>query len=384
MQYVALSFLESLQKILGDIFDKVLSPVLRDVFNIIVNTIGAMIQEVLSGLLLQFFITILKLIAWIEDIFGVFAGINAVYYGENLSQQDTLLGYFFQLSQFQRAFLTITLISLALAFLTTMWAVGKSISDMTFENQHPISYVLKHALRAALIFAIIPFSCLFALKLADQVVLSVNERVMVTTEGDAATSITDILFISCVSEAEKAEGITSKYVSGHKYENLEQVKKDFDLTKINYILAYLSAGLTAIILLIAIIQSIRRIFEVMMLYLVAPFFVALIPQDEGAKFKEWKNRFVGMVFSSLGPVIMMKLYLIIVPSVAVGNTIQFTGATWMGSYIRLFLVIGGAWAVYKSQFLVMQLIDPNNSAAENAQLLSGIGRKISSAVGRKK
>ena len=50
MEYVSLSFTSLLQDILGEVFDAVLAPVLRDVASILINAAGVLIQEVFSNL----------------------------------------------------------------------------------------------------------------------------------------------------------------------------------------------------------------------------------------------------------------------------------------------------------------------------------------------
>ena len=53
MEYVSLSFTSLLQDILGEVFDAVLAPVLRDVASILINAAGVLIQEVFSNFLLR-------------------------------------------------------------------------------------------------------------------------------------------------------------------------------------------------------------------------------------------------------------------------------------------------------------------------------------------
>ena len=103
------SFVQILQKLLGGIFDAVLAPVLRDVFNILVTTIGALIQEILAGFFLKIWIIFLKLVDFLESIFDIFSGVSPVEAKVNdVSQKMSLLEYFFQLNEIKIAFMVIT------------------------------------------------------------------------------------------------------------------------------------------------------------------------------------------------------------------------------------------------------------------------------------
>ena len=62
---------------------------------------------------------LLKLIYFLECIFNVFSGISPVHV-QNLSENITLLEYFFRIEPVQKAFLVITAVAVVLSFLTTL------------------------------------------------------------------------------------------------------------------------------------------------------------------------------------------------------------------------------------------------------------------------
>ncbi len=357
MQLVGLSFISIIQDLLASILDTVLAPVLRDVFDIIVNLIVSMISEVLSNLLLQVWIIFLKLIYFVEEIFKIFAGITVVKM-EDVSESYTLLELFFHLDTFQQAFWAITVVSMALAFFTTTIAVLKSISSMALENRSPISTALRQGFQAALTFVLVPVCCLFALQLTTQltVVLYEQMQAIAADSYDGNVSMSDTLFITVAQEGTSNSATIAAYSCNQRYTDPEAVKADFDITQFNYILAYTSSILVALILLVCILQFIQRIMIVLILYIVSPFFTAYIPLDGGAKFREWRNMFVGHMISSFGPIIMMNLYLMLVPTLV--GKITYSANSYTQMCCELFVVLGGAFAVFKGKNLFISLINP--------------------------
>lgn len=380
MEIVSLSFLSTLQNLLGAIFDKVLVPVIQDVANVLINMAGTLIQEILSGFLLDILIILLKIIYFMEQIFDIFSGISPVEVKDASERvtKITLLEYFFQLDDVKSAFVLITMIAVTIAFIATMIGVAKSISDMALESKNPISQVLRQSIKAAVSFMLVPFMCLFILQMATKLTVVVNYAMNATS---SSVSMSDIIFVSCAGEGAKSQDILKDYGANQKYENADQVKKDFDITKINYVLAYISTALTAIVLLCAILQFIRRIIEILVLYLVSPFFVSTMPLDGGAKFKEWKDEFLARMFSTFGPIIMMRIYFLVVP-VLVNGEVDFQMSSWMTASIKLFLVIGGAYAVFKSQHMITSIISPmaGGSMAESGFLGAMLGNKLNQKI----
>lgn len=385
MEYVYLSgFVQLLQDLLGALFDAVLSPVIRDVFNILINILGELVQEILSNFLLKLWIIFLKPIYFLEQIFNVFSGISPVQI-KDVSEKTPLLTYFFTLDTIQTAFLMITAASMALAFLCTIYGVAKSISDMALSDKTPLSTVLRQAFQAAVSFAIIPISCLFLLQMTTTIIAVVNTTFNYENED---CSVSDMLFIAVAEPAASGNSATAaktvtKYSSGQNYTDGDAVKEDFDIEEFDYVMAFVSSCCMALILLCSILQFIQRIIIILFLYLASPFFVAMIPLDGGAKFKEWKNMFVAYMISAFGPIITMKLFFIVVPMVT-GGSIEFSVNNTYATWVRLFFILGGAFAVYRSRLLIVQVINPMaaGAMAETGMIGSMIGGRLSGGLNR--
>lgn len=380
MEAVSLSgFVQLLQDILGSLFDAVLAPVLREVFNMLVNIVGEMIQEVLSNFLLRIWIILLKAVYFLEQVFNVFSGISPVEITGDVSRRMPLLEYFFSMSAIGMAFWAITLAAVALVFLTTLMGVVKSMSSMAMEDRNPVSAVLRSTFTASLTFLLIPFTCLFVLQMTSKTVSVVNSTF---NYGQENTALSDVVFITVAGSCAKSEQAAETYSSNQRYEDAEAVKQDFNYKKFNYVQAYVSGALIAMILMAAILQFIQRILMILVLYLVSPLFVSLMPLDGGAKFREWRNLFCAYMVSAFGPIIAMKVYLILVPMVA-GNQIDFGVSDMVSAWIKLFFVIGGAFTVFSSRLLIVRVVNPSAAGAiEESGFIGGlIAGKFGGAAG---
>lgn len=399
MQYVYLasSFTEMLQEILSAIFNEVLSPVLRSVFNALVALLGDYLWEIFCDILLDGLIVLLKLVAFLEQMFNLFSGLAyiSVHSADGQTTKTSLLNYVFQLNGLGKAFAVISVIAAGCAFFFAIYSTGKAMADLPFEDkQAPISAVLKNGLKSALMFLLIPMMSLFLLNMSGAVLTQVI-MVFQTADTYADQSMDDILFMTAAQDAEKSADAGSMY-EGHQYQNRDKVKDKFNIADINYVLGYVSSILLILILLNASISFVQRLFELLILYLVSPFFAATIAMDGGSRFKYWRELFIAKFFAGFGSIFAIRLYLMVSPVFMSGDLV-FSADTAVDGCIKLFLVIGGAFAVFKGQNTFLQILNPEaaSTAATPATAIAsfalgrvrgavgGIGGKIRSGRGGK-
>ena len=106
----------------------------------------------------------------------------------------------------------------------------------------------------------------------------------------------------------------------------------------------------------------------LLLYIVSPLFVSTMPFDDGASFGKWRDMFVAKLLSGFGVIFTMKLYLMLVPTVAGSRLLMFDdktleGYAFINAMLKLFVVIGGAWAAFKSQHLILTILHPEAARA---------------------
>ena len=164
------------------------------------------------------------------------------------------------------------------------------------------------------------------------------------------------------------DSIRTGYFSGSKsYTDMSQVRKDFDIWKMDYLIGYIISIVFILIMAICIFNLIVRIFNLLLLYISAPLFVSSMPLDEGAKFQNWIQAFIIQMFSGFGMVVAMRLYLLMIPIIMSSDLVFFSGSGAWYSFLnimaRMLMVLGGAWAVLKSSNLISGILAGNPGMA---------------------
>ena len=405
MEYASLNFfVNALSSLFEFIFNDIFAPILEDILKVFMNFFFNVIWNLLSNYLVGLFSVLCALVDLIESIFNVFSGVAPVEvkYGAAYKQM-TLIDALFDMDEVVWAFWVITFVSLVLCVIFTIYKTVKSISDMALEDRNPISKVLSEAMKAGLTFFLIPFLCVVMLQLSSAITEQVDIAFEEATEVD--TTIGNILFLSATLEADRdsynekdlisgvitkkenapafqtiSSGVREKYINDPtRYRDRDKVVEDFLPTNINYLVGFISAIVMILFLGLATISFVRRIFELLLLYIVSPFYVSTIPLDDGATFAKWRDLFVAKFFSGFGTVFSMKYYLMVVPMIADSKLQLFPmnsnlpGGSMINTVLQLFLIIGGAWAVFKGQSLILQLLSPEAAQQEQqtAALLTG-------------
>ncbi|MEG2427446.1 MAG: hypothetical protein RSB58_03250 [Clostridium sp.] len=366
------SFIDKLSNLITKIFNQILSPILSDILTIIINLIGNVIWNALAKLFLTLLIVLCNIVDFVAGIFDIFSGTANIKYN---GQPMPLINAFFQFDAVRVAFLVVTLMAIAVCFLFTIYGTAKSMSDMTLQDERPISKVLKNAMKSCVMFMLVPFLCIFLLHLSSAVTAQAEAALRI---GGKDTTVGTIIFLTGSLPAGRDEfhsdtpsldqGIWAKYLNDphtYSYNNRKQVDIHFDATKFDYVTSIVCCVVLFFMLLGAIMLFIGRLFELLLLYLVSPMFVSSIGLDDGAMFKKWRELFIAKFFSGFGCIFSMKFYLMVVP-VFVGGSINFgSGSGELDCVLKVFFIIGGAWAVFKGQHLMLQILNPQ--AAEMAQ-----------------
>ncbi len=386
--YLGTSFIDALQNIFRTIFTSVFAPILSDILHVFTEYVISVIWAMYSEWLLAILVVLCSLVDFVANIFNVFAGISPVEAG---GRQTYLLDAFFEMKEVSTAFACITVMAVAISFIFTIYKTAKSISDMALDNKNPVSKVLADGMKAAVTFLLIPFLCIFLLQVSSLVTNQVIGAFDAAQGG--STSMGTIIFLSSGLDADKAttgrrdvltgemkatdpdrepsftDDVRRPYLEGSKdYRDLNKVKRDFHAANFNFFVGFACGVVLLLVLAGAALIFIRRLFELLLLYLVSPFFVSTIPLDDGAMFAKWRELFVAKFFTGFGVIFSMRYYLMLVPVIAGSKLCLYSpdlpNAVMINNILKMFMIIGGAWAVYKSQHLLMQIFNQEAAMAE--------------------
>ena len=401
-----------INKVFTWIFDVILKPLLVDVLLPLFKWLIQLIYEVLAGLLYSIMAELLHLIDLIQVVFNVFAGIQPVNYDGNRYYMLELL---FSRDMIQKGTWVLIFVSILLMIGFSIMAVMRSMADLSGEMKNPVSKVMRLTFTAFLRLVTIPIVCMFLITLSGRILISVTDGINYaqssTKEGDEGknTRTTLARAIFCMSTLDAAKndsynvstnsnaGINDDLRAAYYYSDYSgtakdyydsgQVESDFTFHKMNFIVG-LGVGILFLkILITCCFKFINRMFNVLLLYLSSPLFVSTMPLDEGKHYNQWKDMFVGQLFSGYGSVIAMQLYLIIAPGILSGN-ITFMNSTTEGDMVvRLVFIIGGAFAIENAGSMITGLISSTAASMESAQEreaagLMDAGKALATTVGK--
>ena len=392
-----------LATVFGWIFDTVLAPLLNSVLIPLIDLLIDLIFQALAGVFYRILVSVLTLVDYIQIAFDVLIGIRNVSYtpANHVVVKEPLLDVMFYQKSVQTAFWMVLILALAMAFMFAIYATAKSAFDLDFEGRRPVGTVLKALFRAAVNFLTVPLFVLFMLKLSGIILMGVNSAL---TQGTNCTLGNTIFLVASMDACKQEEynvsydgggkvqnigfedAVRSPYASGSKsYADIKTVEKEFNVGRIDYIVGYGVSIFLLIILAICLIQFVQRIFEIILLFIVSPLFVSVMPLDDGEKFAGWRELFVAKCFTGFGAAFGMRLYLMVV-GIIMGNSIDFTAggsiSREMDYVLKLLIVMGGAFAIFKSSSMLTMLMNWRAADSEMSTAAAVGGTLYAHSVGK--
>ena len=149
--------------------------------------------------------------------------------------------------------------------------------------------------------------------------------------------------------------------------DLDAVNEDFDIgvAAIDYIVLFLTCFKLLEILATIILNSVGRIFNMLLLYLISPLIVSVSPLDDGAKFKQWTTAFIVQSFSVFGTVISMRMLLLFMPLVTDDKLVLFSNP--VANLLTKLVIIFGAFEVAEKATGLITGILADNAGMQSLQ-----------------
>ena len=142
--------------------------------------------------------------------------------------------------------------------------------------------------------------------------------------------------------------------------DLDTVNEDFDIgiAALDYVILFLTCYKMVQALVTIILNCVSRIFNMLLLYLIAPLIVAVSPLDDGAKFKQWTTAFIVQSLSVFGTVISMRVLLLFMPIVVDTKLVLFENP--IGNLLaKLIIILGGFEVSEKATGLITGILADN-------------------------
>ncbi len=372
------------------IFENILQGFLEKVFKWLWEYIGVEIANFFYAQIYALYCGLLELVDIMQYGFDVLIGLQDITYVNSAGQEEstTLLNYIIFNDTIRTALVGITFIALALTILFAIYSVIHSSLDFDFENKRPVGKVMSVTLKTMMTFLFIPLIVWVGLNLAS-IVLKQTAAALSGTGG--TTSISDTILLVSSMEAHKDSGVAFSFTtspwSGIVDGSLNYMTfaARINIAEIDYLVGFAAAIFCLIIMLICLFSFIRRIYDIVLLYIVSPYFASTMVLDDGQKFSRWRETFIGKVLVGFGSALGLRLFLMLIPMI-MGDEIQFfdngiVEAT-AGYILKLIFILGGMYAVYKSSSLLTSIISTSVAQEEqmnNAMLMHGLmkgGKKL--------
>ncbi len=142
----------------------------------------------------------------------------------------------------------------------------------------------------------------------------------------------------------------------------------------NFLVAYICAVVLMIALISATFGLVKRLFDIVLLFIALPGIAATIPLDDGAKFKLWRETVISKVFLAFGTVLAVNVFTIVAPSLW-GVSLGTSENSFANSILRLVLICGGALTISGGQLLFARLLgtsaEESREMAQSARTLMG-------------
>lgn len=408
-----------------ELFSMLITYLFNFLFSVVLNGLMLICGTFLQGILLY----LLHIVDVFQDFFDIFAGTQTV---KNDGNEMYLLDVFLTNDGIKQAMIAVTFVGVAICFIFTIYSVAKSMGSYALEHKRPISHVMKTALKSCIAFMIVPVMMFFGSQLSSAILVSTENAIIGVTGSDEAPKLSTILFLSGTfgddddKEASFTSGKRAAYFSGEKsiynpahyladfdmypdldLENIQAIfqsqaedvkvadksannlknskdgKTDFSLDDLsknaktfpnmfeslyNYPLVYIASLGIILIMICSMFVFIRKIIEVVILYITSPLFVATMPLDGGMTFKRWREMFIGKLLSGFGIVISMNLVMIFIPMIMSSN-FSFSDNVALDATLKIIFVIGCMYAAWKSNTTILEVINPEVAAADRASAM---------------
>ena len=179
------------------------------------------------------------------------------------------------------------------------------------------------------------------------------------------------------------------YIGERDIYSWTDVKEAFDPSplKMNYVLVYVVSVAILMEMLVIITTCAVRIFNLLALYIASPLAIAVMPLDDGGKFKQWITAFIVQLLGVVGMVLSMRLFLMFLPIVWSRN-LSISDNVILECIVKCVITYGGILAVNKVNGIFTGILADN--AGYQAILAgdvrgdvtnSGIGRKLQAMSG---
>ena len=308
-------------------------------------------------LILLLFLWFLKVIDGIMEIFSAIAGVTDVtYQGERVNIIEFIVGA----STVGTIFWCVFILAVGLTCIFTIVALVKNM----IANNRNITTIIGKFFLALLGTLAMVVVVILGILISNAILVLVSE----IFEIGNTTKLSNSIFNACVGDWVNGYSINEINVSTlsvrkifgdyntaafgiwpTSWKNNGMVNPDTFL----YLPSMIASIGLMIAMVVAIINLAKRVYEIVLLYIVLPVSMSTIAVDDGARFKIWRETFITKIVLAYGTVFSVNIFILILPFI---SKMKIPGVSnFANSMFLIFMIIGGALVIPAGQTLFARL-----------------------------
>ena len=308
-------------------------------------------------LILLLFLWFLKVIDGIMEIFSAIAGVTDVtYQGESVNIIEFIVGD----STVGTIFWCVFILAVGLTCIFTIVALVKNM----IANNRNITTIIGKFFLALLGTLAMVVVVILGILISNAILVLVSE----IFEIGNTTKLSNSIFNACVGDWVNGYSINEINVSTlsvrkifgdyntaafgiwpTSWKNNGMVNPDTFL----YLPSMIASIGLMIAMVVAIINLAKRVYEIILLYIVLPVSMSTIAIDDGARFKIWRETFITKIVLAYGTVFSVNIFILILPFI---SKMKIPGVSnFANSMFLIFMIIGGALVIPAGQTLFARL-----------------------------
>ncbi len=337
----------------------------------------------------ELLLILLRVIDALMNIFDIFAGTKYILVDNT---KTIFINMLFENSTIKRVFWGIFILGIALNLIFSIISVIRGM--FSTDSEKALGPMIGQIIKSFMTYAVVPIFVIICINLSSAVLLKIDDIMVLGAEGNELTfGNTLFMILSFGEETEdyeycsenpsfKDDARSTFYNDNTKYERSSNTSAYFEFSYLKVLAGTILSIYIILLLALAIIMFVTRIFDLILLFLVSPYFAASISLDGGERFADWRKLFIAKLVSGFGLVIMMKLFVGIILPLVTNGTIVFSTNTFINSGFIILILTAGCYAVFKSHNLLMKLIDPQSALAEMgiAEVAVGAAKEVANMV----
>lgn len=155
--------------------------------------------------------------------------------------------------------------------------------------------------------------------------------------------------------------------------NVQDVWYYYDLWQFDFILGIAAVVVCAKLLLYLVFGLMKRIFELVVLFLIAAPIASIMPIDDGDALKKWRQKFVSKVLSAYAPIVGLNLFFVILPIV---TSIKYFNMPLLDAIVNMFFTIVGLIMVKDLIQTLSEIIGADNALKAGQDMAGEVGQTI--------